>query len=279
MTALDASWLRQRPLPKPGNGGKDDRGQVVIIGGEASLGGAVLLAAEAALRAGAGKVMMSVAPEVTAAMTIAMPEAMVCARPDPGQGDQCPVLRRLKTCDALLLGPGMFDDEGGMVRSLLDREHPCPTVIDAGALKALDRKDSARQPWILTPHAGEMATLLDRDKETVEADPLAAAQEAVRRFGAVVAMKGPQTWIAGPDAEPVLYAGGGPGLGTSGSGDVLGGLIVGLLARGTPPFEAAAWGVFLHGEAGMRLASRIGPLGFLARELSPEVPAILAGFP
>ncbi len=95
--------------------------------------------------------------------------------------------------------------------------------------------------------------------------------------GAVIVMKGARTHVVGPDGAAALYAGGGVGLGVSGSGDVLGGLIAGLLARGVPPFEAAAWGVFLHGEAGARLSKRVGTLGFLAREIAGEVPAVMDG--
>jgi NAD(P)H-hydrate repair Nnr-like enzyme with NAD(P)H-hydrate dehydratase domain len=91
-------------------------------------------------------------------------------------------------------------------------------------------------------------------------------------------MKGASTHVVAPDGEAGRYAGGGPGLGVSGSGDVLGGLITGLLARGAPPFQAAAWGVFLHGEAGSRLAARIGKLGYLAREIADEAPPILSSF-
>jgi NAD(P)H-hydrate repair Nnr-like enzyme with NAD(P)H-hydrate dehydratase domain len=123
-----------------------------------------------------------------------------------------------------------------------------------------------------------MADLLERDRSAIEDDPLAAAAEASETFGATVVMKGASTHVVAPGAPPLLYAGGGPGLGTSGSGDVLAGLITGFLARGAPPTQAAGWGVFVHGEAGARLAGRLGPVGFLAREISAEAPAILAAF-
>jgi NAD(P)H-hydrate repair Nnr-like enzyme with NAD(P)H-hydrate dehydratase domain len=109
----------------------------------------------------------------------------------------------------------------------------------------------------------------------VEADPVAAARRAAEAFGATVALKGAQTVIAAPDGSVLRYTRGGVGLGTSGSGDVLAGIVVGLLARGADPLRAAAWGVFLHGEAGNALARRHGAVGFLARELAAEVPRIL----
>lgn len=128
---------------------------------------------------------------------------------------------------------------------------------------------------MITPHAGEMAQLLEKSREEIEADPLAAAHAAAELLGAVVVMKGAQSWIVGPDGTAWLYEGGGVGLATSGSGDVLAGLVAGLLARGADAMRAALWGVHLHGEAGRRLAERDRPLGFLARDLAGEVPAML----
>jgi len=129
---------------------------------------------------------------------------------------------------------------------------------------------------VITPHAGEMAAVMGMEKEEVEADPLAVARRAAEELGAAVALKGPDTVIAAPDGRAYRYSGGRVGLATSGSGDVLAGLIAGLLARGAEPVAAAACGVWLHGEAGNALARRVGPIGFLARELPAEVPRLLA---
>ena len=129
---------------------------------------------------------------------------------------------------------------------------------------------------VITPHAGEMASLLDRSREAVEADPLAVAREVAGRLRVVVALKGPSTHIATPDGRAWVNESGCIGLGTSGSGDTLAGLVAGLLARGAEPAQALLWGVHVHAEAGARLAKRIGEVGFLARELPGEMPAILA---
>jgi ADP-dependent NAD(P)H-hydrate dehydratase len=134
------------------------------------------------------------------------------------------------------------------------------------------RKRSGRV--IITPHAGEMANLLGVDKEVVEADPAAAALRLTEELGLVVIMKGSQTIITAPGGI-WRYEGGGVGLATSGSGDVLAGIIAGLAARGTEPVNAAIWGVYLHGEAGSQLAKDVGPLGFLAREISECIPKLL----
>ena len=124
---------------------------------------------------------------------------------------------------------------------------------------------------MLTPHAGEMAALLSIPKEEVVADPVLAARQAAAKFQAVVALKGATTWIVSPSGEAWKHDDGVIGLGTSGSGDVLAGVIGGLLARGAPPLVAALWGVRLHARAGHRLTASIGPLGFLAREIAHAI--------
>jgi ADP-dependent NAD(P)H-hydrate dehydratase len=180
-----------------------------------------------------------------------------------------------------VIGPGLSAGDAtlALTLSLLPGEAPTSIVIDAGAISGLDAHAEAVRSCagraVITPHAGEMAQLLDIDRDTVEADPRAAALKAADQLGCVVIMKGAQSWIVNPDGEQWLYEGGGVGLATSGSGDALSGILAGLLARGANAMTAALWGAYLHGEAGRRLAGRVGPIGFLAREISGEVPAIL----
>jgi hydroxyethylthiazole kinase-like uncharacterized protein yjeF len=130
---------------------------------------------------------------------------------------------------------------------------------------------------VLTPHAGEMAMLLGVEKSEIEAAPQRIARQAAKKLRAVVALKGAETHIAGPTGgRTYCNRAGNIGLATSGSGDTLSGIIAGLAARGATPLQAAAWGVYLHGRAGDRLARRMGQLGFLARELLAEVPRLMA---
>lgn len=119
----------------------------------------------------------------------------------------------------------------------------------------------------MTPHSGEMAKFLDLSRERVDSDPLGAARRAAGALEAIVAMKGASTHIVSPDGEACLSENGSIGLATSGSGDTLAGILAGLVARGTRPYLAVAWAVYLHGEAGRRLASRDGTFGLLAREI------------
>jgi hydroxyethylthiazole kinase-like uncharacterized protein yjeF len=146
-------------------------------------------------------------------------------------------------------------------------------VLDAaaiGAVRQINLASGGRTGCgVITPHAGEMARLTGLSREAVEADPLEVARQVAADHQVVVVMKGAQTWVVSPQGKAWLNEAGPAGLATSGSGDVLAGAISGLLARGATPVQAAAWGVFLHAQAGRRLSLATGPLGFLAREILP----------
>lgn len=284
---LTTAVLTQHPLPVPQEGSKDERGSALILGGSASVPGAALLAGVAALRVGAGKLKIATAGSAATGMALAVPEAMVIGLPETPEGDidgeqasDC-VRKAAKGCDALLVGPGLMESgpTTALGIALLDALPSAAFILDAAAVCGLAphagdvRRHKGRV--VITPHAGEMAQLLDRSRDAVEADPLDAALAAADLLHVTVVMKGARTWIVDPEGARFLYEGGGVGLATSGSGDALAGLVVGLLARGLKPLAAALWGVFLHGEAGRRLSQSVGPVGFLARELSGEVPRLL----
>jgi hydroxyethylthiazole kinase-like uncharacterized protein yjeF len=251
--------------------------------------GAALLAGTAALRTGAGRVQIATIAEAALPLAPAIPEARLIGLATTESGEIDPasapaILSFAQRCDALLVGPGMLDPEGalGLACAMLAEAEPAGIVLDAAALPGLldvcgqITRHAGRM--IVTPHAGEMAQLLGRSREAIEADPLGAAREAASRLQAVVIMKGAQTHIVSPAGAAWLFTGGNVGLATGGSGDILAGILAALLARGANPVQAALWGVYLHGEAGARLARRIGPLGYLARELAAEIPGILAEF-
>ena len=277
------------PLPRPdAEGDKDARGRVLVVGGSALTPGAILLAGVAALRAGAGKLQLATVRSTAPALGVAVPESLVVPLAETRAGEIAgkagarSLLARVADADALLLGPGMTSDRAAsaLVRALVPRlREDAVLVLDAAAILAVDgaagllRRLGGRV--VLTPHAGEMASLLDVPKALVEDDPATVARDAAARYGVVVALKGPESWIAEPDGTLHHYAGGTVGLATSGSGDTLAGIVVGLAARGAPAAHAAVWGAYLHGAAGRSLARRVGPIGFLARELLDEVPALM----
>ncbi len=279
--------LLRGSLPEiDGSDDKDSRGRVLVVGGEVAVPGAVVLAGIAALRAGAGKLQIATCRSIAPNIGIAVPEALSLGLDETSEGTiaESAVVRirdLAQNADAILIGPGMkvSDDNTRFVSRLLVECAGTPVVVDAGALGALRSAPDALAPFggnaVITPHAGEMATILGIEKTEISADPAAVALKAAKRLGAVVALKGSRTWIAVPGGDLFCYDSGDVGLATSGSGDTLAGIVAGLMARGCDPLHAALWGVFLHGAAGNALAKRMGRIGYLARELLDEIPPIM----
>jgi hydroxyethylthiazole kinase-like uncharacterized protein yjeF len=286
IVALDGDWRSANPLPTIESGSdKNSRGRVLLVGGARFVPGALALTGEAVLRAGAGKLQMATVEAVASALGVLVPEAAMVGLPMREDGEiaqeGAAVLTDLvPQCDVLLVGPGMSatSETGLFVQGLLSLSPPA-LLLDAAALTCADASElatsAAKVPLVLTPHHGEMARLIGCDRQAISNHPAAMLADLVQRTGAFVALKGPETWIAGPGTPILHFTGGCPGLGIGGSGDVLAGIIGGLIARGTSPFVAIGWGVALHGAAGQLAASEIGAVGFLARELLPRIPRML----
>jgi len=283
---VTAALLRRWPLPRArAEGDKQERGVALVIGGSAEVPGALMLAGVAALRAGAGKLQLAGPRAICVALGVAVPEARVIQLPETSAGNLDRNAGRraaehAESADAFLVGPGMLDEDATqqMMEVLLPRIARGPLVLDALALSSLRGgryRFSADAQVLLTPNYGEMARLTGDTLDSVQRDPAAVAAAVARAIGAVVALKGPDTYIATPDGELFHYSTGKVGLATSGSGDVLAGIAVGLLARGATAEQAGSWAVYLHGEAGNNLARTTGPVGFLARELLPEIPGVM----
>jgi hydroxyethylthiazole kinase-like uncharacterized protein yjeF len=302
-TLVTPSLLRDWPLPAAGED-KYSRGSVLVIGGARATPGAALLAGTAALRAGAGKLSLAVAESVAVQVAVALPECGAIGLPETSDGSVTGrglerIASYLDGADAMLVGPGLDDPDLAeeLLRVLLEREAGSgprsgdsrpgggtanggpAVVLDAFALGGLLKVADLLEPWkgrlILTPNPKEAAILLEREVDDLAADVAAIAD----KFQAVVSCQGLIARPSGGDApeESELWkiTTGYGGLGTSGSGDVLAGAIAGLRARGTSNAQAACWGTHLHAAAADRLASRMGPLGFLARELADELPALM----
>jgi hydroxyethylthiazole kinase-like uncharacterized protein yjeF len=287
---IHSRLLRRMPLPQPsGEVDKNSRGRVLMVGGSHRAPGATLLSGVAALRAGAGKIQFACPRSLALPLGIAFPEAGVCGLDETADGE--PLAEPARALEQLarnshsaLLGPGMLSADAASVltQKLLATVTDPVFVVDALALTGLWEKPDLlkRQNGkvVLTPHAGEMASLTHQSKEQIESDPVAAAVNAAAHCGSVVVLKGGSTFIASPSGETFHYEDGVVGLATAGSGDVLAGLVAGLAARGADPLQAAIWGVYLHGEAGRCLTRTHGTLGFLARELADQVPKLLESF-
>lgn len=287
-TVVTSAVLRDWPLPHPGTG-KEQRGRTLFVGGSARTPGAVLLAAEAALRCGAGKLQVATTASTAAAMGVALPEALVLPLPedadggiDPAAGVEGSDLAELAAgAHAVSLGVGTVGEDAvcdlltALVPRLertvvLDALGLAPVTRDVGFLHHLDGRA------VLTPNLSELAIVLGLDEDEVADDVPGATGELARRSRCAVAAGGGESWVAAPDGRLFRDTAGGTGLGVSGSGDVLAGIVTGLCARGADPVQAAVWAVHLHGRAGDRLATAVGRLGFLARELPAEVPRVLA---
>jgi ADP-dependent NAD(P)H-hydrate dehydratase len=284
---LDSAWLKAHPLPTHQDDvDKNRRGSVLVIGGSRSVPGGIVLTAEAAFRAGAGKVTIATIASAAPAIGIAMPECGIVAMPETQDGEIAVddgLCDRLSTADSIVLGPCMTaNDPAGALLALVLDHAPADTmlVLDAAAIRsapAHKQRIADRQgATIMTPHGGEMAALLGIDAEAVADDPIAGLTRAASHFAATVMAKGATSSLRHGD-QLLSYAGGGIGLATGGSGDVLAGIIGSLAAQGAGALEATAWGIWLHGEAGRRLAETMGPIGFLARELLPLIPQIMQG--
>ena len=287
-TLINENVLRRMPLPQPLEGGdKEERGRVLVVGGGRETPGAVLLAGAAALRAGAGKLQLATVACVAPLVAALFPEARVFALRETKAGrlakSACALLEgHAGKAQCVCVGPGMIEDESvvAFVEGTLRLCRGVAVVLDAGAIACLGAGGSLLHPLVgravVTPNAEELADIYGEAKEKISAGPLEAARRAARDFRAVVVLKGRETFVASPEGEAYVNRAGGVGLATSGSGDVLAGLIAGLVARGADPLRAAAWGVHLHALAGERLGARLGPIGFLARELLAEIPALMS---
>jgi hydroxyethylthiazole kinase-like uncharacterized protein yjeF len=266
--------LREWPLPDP-RGDKEARGTVLVVGGSRFNPGAVLLAGEAALRAGAGRLQLAVTGETAIPLSIAVPEAKVVGFPSGDEPLPGQVTGMAADADVILIGPGL-DDIGqtdALMRQVLGAAGPDATVVlDAYALGALSKDPSLlrQSRTVLTPNLAEAGHLLGRPP----GDDLAAASRALAdRYQVVVSLFG---HIADPDGNVWREESGDAGLGTSGSGDVRAGIVAGLLGRGAGPAQAACWAAFVHAVSGQRLSPHRGRTGFLARELVDEVAHTLA---
>lgn len=281
---LDRQALDQHPLPPVIDGGKESKGRILVVAGSRDVPGAALLTATAAMRAGAGKLKIATVESAAAAVGVAMPEAMVIALPqaDDGgfaSGAIAEIRDAAAEVDAVVAGPGVRRSD--MCKRLADMllESDAALALDVALLETLEplheRELGRKSIPVLLPNAKELASLLSCTPEHVESDPIGCGVRAAELYRSVVLVKGVKSHVVTPDGTCWAYDGGAPGLGVSGSGDVLAGIVGGLLARGAEPLNALLWAVWLHGEAGARLAGKVGPIGFLAREIAGEIPALL----
>ena len=248
---------------------KGDYGHVLVIGGGPGMGGAVRLAGEAALRTGAGLVSLATHPRHAAVIAAHCPELISHPLADARQ-----LRSLLARAGVIVIGPGL--GKSGWAKTLLAcaLEAPQPLVVDADALNLLAADVLRRDNWILTPHPGEAGRLLQQTTAAVQADRFAAVRAIRDRYAGCVVLKGAGSLICSDTGPVAVCAAGNPGMATAGMGDVLSGVIGGLLAQGLALADAALAGVCLHACAGDRAAQQ-GERGLLARDVIAELRPLL----
>jgi NAD(P)H-hydrate epimerase len=246
---------------------KGDMGHVLLAGGEQGMAGAILLAGRAALRGGAGWVSVATRAAHAATLTAAQPELMC-----HGVEDARALRGLLERATVVALGPGLGRTDWSRAIWSQAVAAPQPLVVDADGLNWLAENPQQREDWVLTPHPGEAARLLGSTPAAIQADRPAAARELQRRYGGVAVLKGAGTLVQG--RALALCPHGNPGMAVGGMGDVLCGLIAGLLAQGLGPEAAARAGVLVHALAGDRAAAR-GERGLIPGDLLGELQPLL----
>lgn len=254
---------------------KGSYGHVGIVAGSEGRTGAAIMSARSAVRGGAG--LVSVVTDRASAAIIDTVSIESMSRPfEMTEGSAGAILEFLADKDAVLIGSGLRDDDASyaLVRALV-REIDRPLVIDASGLNAFEGRieelkgDAVR---ILTPHPGELGRLMGSSAEQINSDRVSSARDAASRSGAVVVLKGHLTVVAAPDGRVSVNPTGNPGMASGGMGDVLGGLLVAVLARTDDPFEAARAAVYLHGLAGDLLRDESSDIGLRAMDLAEALP-------
>lgn len=259
---------------RPRSAHKGHNGHVLVVGGDRGMGGAALMAAQAALRSGAGLVSLATRPEHVTAALVRVPEVMT--RGVTSAAQLAPLFAR---ADIVVVGPGLGVDAWG--QQMLQQVLACgkPMVLDADALNLLAQwgRDAGHpHQWILTPHPGEAARLAGCGVAELQSDRFAAVERLQSICGGVVVLKGAGTVCTDGDAL-YLCDRGNPGMATGGMGDVLSGIIGALWAQGLSALDAARMGVYVHALAADRVASEQGERGLAATDLMAVIPKVISG--
>ncbi|MBV8871907.1 MAG: bifunctional ADP-dependent NAD(P)H-hydrate dehydratase/NAD(P)H-hydrate epimerase [Metakosakonia sp.] len=261
LTRVDATFLPHWFRPRRPTSHKGSHGRLVIIGGDHGTAGAIRMAGEAALRAGAGLVRVLTRSENIAPVITARPELMV------HQLTPQSLEESLEWADVVVIGPGLGQQEWGKKALQKVENFRKPMLWDADALNLLAINPDKRHNRILTPHPGEAARLLGCSVAEIESDRLLSAQRLLQRYAGVVVLKGAGTVVAGADGKVSIIDAGNAGMASGGMGDVLSGIIGAMLGQKLEPYDAACAGCLAHGVAADVLAARQGMRGMLATDL------------
>jgi hydroxyethylthiazole kinase-like uncharacterized protein yjeF len=247
-------------------GHKGNYGHALIIGGDYGMAGAIRLCGEAAARTGTGLVSLATRPEHAYTLTASRPELMAL-----GVTNAADMRSLLNRTTVIAIGPGLGQSQWS--QSLFSRtlDTNLPMVVDADALNLLAQEPIKRENWVLTPHPGEAARLLNCNLKDIQSNRLASATALQEKFGGVIVLKGSGTIITGESGRTSISYEGNPGMGCGGMGDVLTGIITGLIAQNITLLDAAGYGVCLHARAADELSLLSGERGMLAMDLMPYI--------
>lgn len=251
--------------PRARNVHKKQFGHVLVVGGNKGFSGAVLLSGRAALSVGAGLVTIATHPLHAASLNVCYPELMC-----HGIANHRSLERFMEQASVIVIGPGLGLDAWAKMLWNSVKASPLPCIVDADALKLLAQEPEIQNRWVLTPHPGEAAILLGTTTRTIQQDRFRAASAIKTRFGGCTVLKGAGTLVVGSKGHLTVCEYGNPGMATAGMGDVLTGVIAGLLAQGLSLGQAARWGVYIHAKAG-DVAAKTGTRGILASDVLPYI--------
>ncbi len=284
-TVVEADTIRALFRPRRPDAHKGSCGKVLVVAGSQGLTGAAALTSTSALRTGAGLVTLAIAESLHDIMEVKLTEVMTSPLPELHKGaigqEALPRIAELAAnCEVLAVGPGLGRQDDTMIAICeMVKTFPLPMVIDADGLNALvgntDLLTEVETPLILTPHPGEMARLTGLTADEVNRDRIGTARSAAAAWGCIVVLKGARTVTALPDGNVFINTSGNSGMASGGTGDVLTGVIAGLLAQGLSAADAAVAGVYIHGLAG-DLAADKGTIGLMAGDVLNFVPRAIA---
>ncbi len=275
---MDASEAASLLPERPANSHKGTFGRLTVIAGTYNMSGAAYLAALAAYRMGTGLVRIVTPRENRGILQMGVPEAILTTY-DRENFSIDPVMEAINWADAIVAGPGMGVSHctKAIVRAVL-QEAICPVVFDADALRIIGASEGLEQQLkvshVVTPHLGEMAALSGRKIQEIEEDPVMAAREFSHVYQTNCVLKGARTVVSRSVGKDYINMTGNAGMATAGSGDVLSGVIGGLMAQGMSPFEAACAGVLIHGCAGDLAAQEKGERAMMASDLAEALSLI-----
>ncbi len=271
-------FLKKRPR----NSHKGDFWHIFILAGSRGLTGAAALCSNAAMRSGAGLVTLGIPVSLNSIMSRKLTEVMTISLPETDKitlslKAEKEILKKYKASNVVVLGPGLSQhpETQKLINKLILKINK-PMILDADALNAISKNSGAlkkiKTEYVITPHEGEMARLINKSREYIKNNRLIVAKKFSRDYNAVVVLKGAGTIVAAPNGDYYINNTGNPGMATAGSGDVLAGIIAGFLGQGLKAFDASAIGVYVHGLAGDLAAKDKGEIGLIAGDILENIP-------